>query len=566
MASLQAYQSHGRRYYRIVESFRQNGKPRLRVLLHLGRAEDVLRLVEGQRSPLQLASVSAGAVTALYALARELDVAGHIDRALAQDGQRVQKRDGLTVGETLLAGIIGRACAPRSKHAFAGWAAQTYLPALMRFAAGDLTSEHFWEQMDALPEKLLASIEQEMVRQVVQTEQLQVQALAYDTTNFYTHIASTNQKTQLPQRGHNKQGRHDLRQLGLALVVDQATQLPLAHQLYAGARSDMQTFAAFRQPLRERLQALGGLAEQLTLVFDAGASSQRNLESLEPGPDYYVTSVRPSYHRALLAEGAQHLAEVTLSSGTTMRAWRTRRRIAGQERDVVMVFSPQLYEGQLRGLHQHSLRVSAELQEMGLHPRGTPEAIPRKIAKICGRQYIRTLVHWEVVSGEPGRGQVRLWSDLEEYRRLQTRYFGLRILVSNRSEWSTAQIIEAYRGQAKAESAFRDLKDPGMLATRPQFHWTDQKLHVHAFMCVTGYLLVRLLWWRARRKMGFAGGPRTLLSDLSRIRCCRVIEKTGRAGRPRVHWQWEEMNHALRELGGVLQALPRLSQAVVYTP
>jgi transposase len=566
MASLQAYQSHGRRYYRIVESFRQNGKPRIRVLVHLGRAEDVLRLVAGQRSPLQVASVSAGAVTALYELARELDVAGHIDRALEQDGHRVQKRDGLTVGQTLLAGIIGRACAPRSKRAFAGWAAQTYLPALMGFAAGDLTSEHFWEQMDALPEKLLGSIEQEMVRQVVQTEQLQVQALAYDTTNFYTHIASTNQKPQLPQRGHNKQGRHDLRQLGLALVVDQATQLPLAHQLYAGARSDMQTFAAFLQPLRERLHALGGPAEQLTLVFDAGASSQKNLESLEPGPDYYVTSVRPSYHRALLAEGAEHLAEVPLSSGTTVRAWRSRRRIAGKERDVVVVFSPQLYEGQLRGLHQHSVRVSDELEEMGLHPRGTPDAIQRKIAKICGRQYIRTLVHWEVVNGEPGRAQVRLWSDLEEYQRLQTRYFGLRLLVSNRGAWSTAQIIEAYRGQAKAESAFRDLKDPGMLATRPQFHWTDQKLHVHAFMCVTAYLLVRLLGWRARRKMGFAGGPHTLLSELSRIRCCRVIEKTGRSGRPRVHWQWEEMNETLRELGRVLQALPRLSQNVVYTP
>jgi transposase len=566
MASLQAYQSHGRRYYRIVESFRQNGKPRLRVLVHLGRAEDVLRLVEGQRSPLQVASLSAGAVTALYQLARELDVAGHIDRALEQDGHRVQKRDGLTVGATLLAGIIGRACAPRSKRAFAGWAAQTYLPALMGFAARDLTSEHFWEQMDALPEKLLATIEQALVRQVVETEQLQVQGLAYDTTNFYTHIASTNQRPQLPQRGHNKQGRHDLRQLGLALVVDQATQLPLAHQLYAGARSDMKTFAAFLQPLRERLRALAGTAEQLTLVFDAGASSQKNLESLEPGPDYYVTSVRPSSHRALLAEGAEHLAEVSLSRGNTVRAWRTRRRIAGKERDVVAVFSPQLYEGQLRGLHQHVLRASAELQEMGLHPRGTPEAVQRKIAKICGRQYLRTLVRWEVVSGDPGRVQVRLWSDLEEYRRLQTRYFGLRILVSNRSEWSTAQIIEAYRGQAKAESAFRDLKDPGMLATRPQFHWTDQKLHVHAFMCVTGYLLVRLLWWRARRKMDFAGGPRTLLAELSRIRCCRVIEKTGRSGRPRIHWQWEEMNDTLRELGETLQALPRLSQDVVYTP
>jgi len=117
--------------------------------------------------------------------------------------------------------------------------------------------------------------------------------LTYDTTNFYTHIASANQKPPLPQRGHNGQGRHGLRQLGLALVVDQVTQLPLAHQLYEGARSEMKTFAAFLRRPRERLQALAGTAEQLTLVFDAGASSQNNLDSLEPGPDSYVTSVPP---------------------------------------------------------------------------------------------------------------------------------------------------------------------------------------------------------------------------------------------------------------------------------
>ncbi len=37
-----------------------------------------------------------------------------------------------------------------------------------------------------------------MVRRVVEVEQLQVKALAYDTTNFYTHIASRNEKPQLP--------------------------------------------------------------------------------------------------------------------------------------------------------------------------------------------------------------------------------------------------------------------------------------------------------------------------------------------------------------------------------
>jgi transposase len=60
----------------------------------------------------------------------------------------------------------------------------------------------------------------------------------------------------LPQFGHNKQGRHDPRQWGLALVVDQDTQLPLAHVLYEGAPSGMRTFAAFLKPVRERPHAL----------------------------------------------------------------------------------------------------------------------------------------------------------------------------------------------------------------------------------------------------------------------------------------------------------------------
>src|ERR1039457_1467664 len=566
MASLQAYDSHGHRYYRIVESFRQDGKPRLRVVAHLGRVEDILRLTRDERADIKVSSVTSGGVTALHHLAQELDIVGKIDRALENSDGRVQKRDGLSVGESLLAGMISRACAPRSKRAFAAWAEATALPELMGFAAKDLDSQHFWDQMHALPVKLLGDIEQAMVREVIGIEQLQPRALAYDTTNFYTHIASTNTRPELPQRGHNKQGRHDLRQLGLALVVDQDTQLPLAHLLYEGARSDMRTFAAFLKPVRERLRVLTSQPQQLTLVFDAGASSKANLQKLEAGSDHYVTAVRPSYQQALLAEAADHLEEVTLSTGAVVRAWRTKRMIAGQQRDAVVVFSPQLYAGQVRGLHQHLARCGEQLKELGATPRGTPEAVRRKLAQICGRQYLRTVVHCEVQSNEQGATQVRSWSDLEEYRRLLQHYFGLRVLITDRSEWTTAQIVEAYRGQSRVEAAFRDLKDPGMLATRPQFHWTDQKLHVHAFMCVTAYLLVRLLWRRARRDAGFAGGARNMLAQLARIRQCRIVEHTGRAGRPRVRQQMEEIDSSLENLGRALRALPPSHmRPVVYT-
>src|ERR1039458_9916124 len=95
-----------------------------------------------------------------------------------------------------------------------------------------------------------------------------------------------------------------------------------------------------------------------------------------------------SLHDALpISEAADHLEEVTLSTGAVVRAWRTKRMIAGQQRDAVVVFSPQLYAGQVRGLHQHLARCGEQLKELGATPRGTPEAVRRKLAQICGRQY-----------------------------------------------------------------------------------------------------------------------------------------------------------------------------------
>jgi transposase len=552
MASLQAYQSHGIRYYRIVESFRNQGKPSIRVLAHLGRVDDILQRHKNHSElPVKVSSVSVGAVAALHHLALELGIAARIDRSLAPDGE-IQIRGGLTVGQTIVTAMIARACAPRSKRAFAVWAGTTYLPELMKFSAPDLTSQHFWDQMNAVALDKLPEVEQTVVQEVIRIEQLQLQAVAYDTTNFHTHIATTNLRAELPQRGHNKQGRHDLRQMGLALVVDQKTQLPLAHALYEGARSDMRTFAEFLRPVRQRLRDLTGQPDQLTIVFDAGSSSRQNLEGME----HYVTAVRPSSHVPLLAEAAAAMSEVSLSNGSVARAWRGNRSIAGKKREVVVVFSSKLQQGQMRGLHQTLAKSWREAEEIASSSRLTAETAKRKLEKIRKRQYLRNLFCYSIGKSENGPVRVCVWSDWLEYERLRTRYFGLRVLIADRAGWSTAQIIEAYRGQSRVEAAFRDLKDPAMLSTRPQFHWTDQKLHVHAFVCVMAYLLVTLLHRRARHRTAFDGSPRRLLAELAAVRCCRMIDITGRKGRPRVHQKIEEMEDGLSTLAEALGAIP----------
>jgi len=42
--------SRGIRYFRIVESYRKNGKPAIGVLAHLGRVDDILQLHQNQHT------------------------------------------------------------------------------------------------------------------------------------------------------------------------------------------------------------------------------------------------------------------------------------------------------------------------------------------------------------------------------------------------------------------------------------------------------------------------------------------------------------------------------------
>lgn len=556
MASIQRFSNGGQIYWRIVESYRRpsDGHPTVRVLAHLGKADALLRRLHEADTGLEVRSLASGAVDALHRLATEFDVAGAINAAVRAAGGRPQVRDGLTVGQTLVAGAIARACQPASKRAFAAWAQRTTLPERMGFRAPALSSQHFWDQMDAVPVGAVAGAEEAIVARVLQGEGLPVGLVAYDTTNFFTHIASTNGRARLPARGHNKQRRHDLRQLGLALVVSEVGEIPLGHVLYEGARPDGATFAAVLEPLRQRLQRLLAAQTQLTLVFDQGAESAANLAAAEAGAVHYVSALKPSHHRSWLQRVVGQLAPCTLASGEVVQALKTTHRVHGREQTVVVVRSERLAEGQRRGLQQHLTRALAQLGRISAHPRGGLAGAQAQVRRICNRQYLRQVLQVTITR----RGQeVVIMPRIDEGARaqLEQEYFGLRLVTTTRADWSAAQIIDAYRGQARAERSFRDLKDPWVCAFRPQYHWTDQKLLVHAFMALVSLLLVRVLLHRAR-KAGFTGTQRTLIQQLSAVRTATLVRRAEGRGRPRVIHCLEQCAPELRALAAALGAVP----------
>ncbi|MFP5249131.1 MAG: hypothetical protein ACLGP3_04845, partial [Acidobacteriota bacterium] len=128
----------------------------------------------------------------------------------------------------LLLAAIHRICQPGLKTEVADWYRSTVLASWWDISPERFSSQAFWDAFESiLPESLPASapdpLEQAQIRLLALWKEKQLlsrRLLAYDTTNFFTWIASTNTRSHLAQRGHNKQGRHNLRQVGLSYVLD----------------------------------------------------------------------------------------------------------------------------------------------------------------------------------------------------------------------------------------------------------------------------------------------------------------------------------------------------------
>jgi len=254
MATIQSKNSRGHKYWYIVESRRVNGKPRPIVLAYLGKANDLLKRLQGITSGLRLKSYSHGSVAALLKIAHQLDIPSLINQHVKSPRPYMAEkpiRNNLTVGITLLLGAIGRVCMPTSKRGWWNWAKTTTCEYLLRCSLSKIDSQHFWDLMDALPVESIAQIERELLEKVFKIYKLEDDTLFFDTTNFFTYINSTNLRCTIAQRGKNKQKRSDLRQIGLAMVVTRQDMIPVFHHTYEGNINDTVVFKTVIEEIKK---------------------------------------------------------------------------------------------------------------------------------------------------------------------------------------------------------------------------------------------------------------------------------------------------------------------------
>src|SRR5205807_2500707 len=340
---------------------------------------------------------------------------------------------------------------------------------------------------------------------------------------------------ELARRGNAKSKRHDLRVVGLGLLVSETGHVPLLYRSYEGNGSDQAVLTACLDGLRELHEALDdgeGRPAQRTLVRDGGFwSPQLELELDVAG--YYSLISLPLGHQAAeqaLQMAAQRGAMKWLTGKLSdVRAARVRAKVGNLDRTLVVVESQELLAGQKRGIAVALRKAKAELgklDRLAQARRISRSSLEQRINKTLAREHLSSFVVTEI-DGTDKRPTLRWHVDAALRRQLENTRLGRRVLCTDRHLWSTGRIVYGFRGQWNVEELFRRAKKGGVVPWGPSHQWADGSLRLHTFATVLGLMLVSL----ARLTLGNQKSASSTVKTLSEINATLVRVRTKGLGR-----------------------------------
>ena len=548
MAFVRKKRKKNQDYFYIVESYREGSDVRQRILEYIGTLDNLMKLAlkgwqpnedaSSDGSELTFKAYTHGSCMALYWMARLIGIEDILDRTLPPKTVKGMKRS-----TVLLLAMIHRAIDPESKRAFAGWAAETSLPYHLKFKAKDLSSQSFWEAMDGISKEGIQNTNRAIVKRVMEMTGINPKTFHLDYTNYYTFINSKNGRCIICKRGHNKQKRNDLRQFSLAMLTSYTLQIPIIWDLYDGNKNDRQEFPDFADLVTNELIKYNINPEEATITFDGGSNSEENFKKIKFN---FICSESLSGKKELYNIDINDYTEIKLENNHTRLAYRVENlEFCGITGTGILTYSEALKEGQVAELEKKisdikdicedfnerlknpGSRIFTELQKMKLHVERTAkeaveynDEINKEGDKKGRRKKEKTIPVWdegkaiiEIINNRFYKGkkelkeftsfgltrtgdtyQINLTIDEKTKKAYIRKFYGKKLTCTNVSEWSTQKILQEYLEQECIETnIFKVSKDTDHFSVRPQYHWTDDKIHVHTFICLTAMIVTEML-------------------------------------------------------------------------
>ena len=545
MAFVRAKVKKGGTYYYLVESKRTGKSVKQQILEYIGPVEKLMKFAADSYNALSEDTPSFkvythGSGMAMYYAAQFIGIEEILNSVFPPKTIK-----GLARSRVLLLAMIHRAIDPSSKRAFAGWAETTSLPYHLSFKAEDLDSQSFWEAMDGISEEEILEAQRRITERLFTIYQVNPTSFHLDYTNYFTFIDSKNERCVICSRGHNKQKRDDLRQFSLAMLTSYALQVPLIWELYEGNKNDKSEFSDFTQLVRKELDALNINMADITLIFDGGSNSEETFRTLGC---HVICAHSLSGHKYLYDIDIDEYEKVILEDGHERHAYRVDEiEFSGLTGTGILTYSEALKKGQEAQMDRDMASVQGSVNEVnekinnhrskiwtslrktkaeteraikeageynkslekesmqGKGRRKKAKTIPvwdeeKSLSEIVSNmiykrhKYISEFTEIRIISDDDGNRKAALFTDEAARAAYIRKYYGKKLTCTDHRDWTTVHILSEYNQQECIENGiFKTSKDVDHFAVRPQYHWTDDKIAVHTFLCLTALTITEVL-------------------------------------------------------------------------
>jgi hypothetical protein len=463
------------------ESFRENGKVCKRTLANLSCLS--AEVIEGLKLLLRggVALVSASDV---FTIERSLPH-GHVAAVLGSArGCGAAVWFGAApkpLGTLLQAMLVARIIEPASKLATQRQlhddTASTSLGRVL--GVGQCSADDLYRALDWLHEAQPA-IERRLARQHLVSATL----VLYDLTSTWL----TGRCCELAARGHSRDGKRDDPQIVFGLVCS-AEGCPIAVEVFKGNTADPATVASQVTKLKERF----GIAH-LAWVGDRGMLTSARIEQvLKPQGMDWVSSLRAPQIAQLAQEHGpfqpslfdeRNLLELTSGHFPGERLVVCRNPLLAEERARKRL--------ELLAATELDLAKIATATQRARNPLRGQDAIGLRVGRVIGRFHMAK--HFDLAITETTLSYQRKTEQIADEAAMDGLYVIRTSLGSDALDAQAA--VAAYKSLAHVERAFRSIKTVD-LNVRPVFHYNEQRVRAHVFLCMLAYYVE----WHMRERL-----------------------------------------------------------------
>jgi len=574
MAHFHVKKKKGRPYLYVREMARVGGKPKVVSQIYIGSPEKVAALAKGgDLGEARLKVEEFGALFLADLMDKDIDLAGIVDEVIPEG----ERETGPSVGEYFLYCVLNRMVEARSKRSLPQWYGRTAIQQIRPVEIGELTSQRYWEKWERAGEDDLEKISRLFFKRVWEATSPSPDCLLFDTTNYYTYMASAT-LSELARRGRNKEGKHHLRQVGLGLLMSRGEKLPIYYRVYPGNLHDSRLFAQVMDEMFGVVCGLVGTKRRLTVVIDKGMNSEGNYAIIDEHKQiHFVTTYSTYFAQELASVPSDRFSPIDTEKNSRLSgegreeerilAYRTKGTWWGAERAVVVTFNPATARKQNYTLDSKLAEVRSELLSMRAKVgEGAPhwrdgEKVKERYLRMTERLHISSDLYQ--LGFKQTKGGLCMEFRKNSYAEKRKRaLFGKNIIITDNTDWTTAEIVEASLSRWRVEEGFRKSKDDDLVGAQPFRHFTDSKIRCHLFCCVAAMTYLR----RLELRLAEAGVKRTaedVMEDMRHLHSVLLLSEGKRKPIRKLETPSKTQSEVLKALGyhvdksGVLQLLER---------